>query len=92
MRGMMTDMTDEPEKVKTSIHVELATLADGKGGFFTGLKFAHGMMEANAALPEEAVQMLIDNLPDALADLRRQRLGLVVPQQAVAPKLYTGEN
>lgn len=76
------------DTVKFPIEVQLQTLGDGRGGFFTGLKVAQGHMEFNVALTEDAINILIENLPDALADVKRQKLGLHVPQQAAAPKLY----
>lgn len=83
----------DDQHISVPIAIQLQTMNDQRGGYFTGLKFAQGMMESTVALTEEAMEILITNLPEALADLRRQRLGLVVPQQAAAPKLIVqGDN
>lgn len=76
------------DTASSPIAINLQTLGDGRGGFFTGLKVAQGLIEFNVALTEDALVLLIENLPDALADVKRQKLGLHVPQQAAAPKLY----
>lgn len=76
------------DTVSNPIAIQLQTLGDGRGGYFTGLKIAQGLTEFNVALTEDALNLLIENLPDALADVKRQKLGLHVPQQAAAPKLY----
>jgi len=87
---MISGMTNT-EPSLPNVFIQLQTMTSGTDHYL-GVKFALGTIELNVALNLAALDSLLENLPEGRAALKREMVGLVVPQQAAAPKLYTKDN